>query len=181
VPSVRGDEPAWRRTPTGKAAEHTVSVAGEAVHRRPLACAPVRWLYVPRVSAREHPGAHRLLPERPSRVDPSVGCRTVAQRDAVLDAPFPVYLFYPTRAPARPERLGPYELSVALDAPPEGGPLPLVVVSHGTGGSPLTHRCSRRTSRGTASWSRSPSTRATTATTPRSTPRSRPSCAARSE
>jgi predicted dienelactone hydrolase len=36
--------------------------------------------------------------------------------------------------------MGPYELTVAMDGPPSGGPWPVVVISHGSGGSPLTHR-----------------------------------------
>ncbi|MFY0568662.1 hypothetical protein ACN28E_33250 [Archangium lansingense] len=43
-------------------------------------------------------------------------------------------------APERLEHFGPYPLSVATDAPVEGERLPLVAISHGTGGSPWTYR-----------------------------------------
>jgi predicted dienelactone hydrolase len=49
-------------------------------------------------------------------------------------------LLYPSGAPERPERVGPYTLDVALDAPVAGEALPLVVVSHGGGGSHLAYR-----------------------------------------
>lgn len=49
-------------------------------------------------------------------------------------------MLYPTSTPGRPEPIGPYTLDVALDALIEPGPFPLVLISHGTGGTPLTHR-----------------------------------------
>jgi len=50
----------------------------------------------------------------------------------------PVTLVYPSPEPARLTMLGPFELKVAPDALPQPGPLRLVVMSHGTGGSPLS-------------------------------------------
>ena len=70
----------------------------------------------------------------------NVGCRLIAASDPVRGAAIPIRLLYPTAAPARPERFGPYGLNVAMDAPVAGEHLPLVVVSHGNGGSSLTHR-----------------------------------------
>jgi predicted dienelactone hydrolase len=49
-------------------------------------------------------------------------------------------LLYPTRAPARTQRVGPYEIDMAMNAAAESGPFPLIVISHGGGGFPLTHR-----------------------------------------
>ena len=69
-----------------------------------------------------------------------VGCRTLGIADAALALTFPLLVFYPTGTPSRPEPIGPYTLDVALDAPIESGPFPVVLISHGTGGSPLTHR-----------------------------------------
>ncbi|MET4076765.1 hypothetical protein [Hymenobacter sp. UYCo722] len=69
-----------------------------------------------------------------------VGCRTLEIVDAALGLTFPLLVLYPTSAPDQPESIGPYTLDVALDAPIEPGPLPMVLISHGTGGSPLTHR-----------------------------------------
>jgi len=54
-------------------------------------------------------------------------------------APVAVYLWYPSEAAAKPLRLGPYEQAVAVDGPIAGASLPLVLISHGTGGSALTH------------------------------------------
>lgn len=49
-------------------------------------------------------------------------------------------LFYPAAAEPRAERFGPYSVEVALDAEPMGDGLPLVVFSHGSGGTPLVYR-----------------------------------------
>jgi predicted dienelactone hydrolase len=49
----------------------------------------------------------------------------------------PVTLVYPTAATARPTAYGPFTLEVAVDAPPKPGRHRLVVLSHGTAGSPL--------------------------------------------
>ncbi|MDI4635787.1 dienelactone hydrolase [Pelomonas sp. V22] len=51
----------------------------------------------------------------------------------------PVTLFYPTDAAGRPERrlFGSFE--IAVDAPPRAGNGRLVVISHGSGGSPWVH------------------------------------------
>lgn len=70
----------------------------------------------------------------------NAGCRDVDLTDAVQGERIPLRLLYPTRAPSRVERLGPYPVDIALDATPEGERLPLVVISHGTGGSPLVYR-----------------------------------------
>ena len=69
-----------------------------------------------------------------------VGCRTLGITDAALGLTFPLLVLYPTGTPGRPEPIGPYTLEVALDAPCASGPFPLVLLSHGTGGTPLTHR-----------------------------------------
>jgi predicted dienelactone hydrolase len=50
----------------------------------------------------------------------------------------PVTLVYPTAEPARRLTLGPFELGVAPDAVPRPGRHRLIVMSHGTGGSPIT-------------------------------------------
>jgi predicted dienelactone hydrolase len=63
----------------------------------------------------------------------NVGCRALA-------AQVPLWILYPTRAAAKLEHFGPYPLEVATDAPIEGANLPLVVVSHGNGGSPWPYR-----------------------------------------
>jgi predicted dienelactone hydrolase len=49
-------------------------------------------------------------------------------------------LHYPSPQPSRPTMFGPYELDVSIDAPLAPGRFPLVVISHGSGGSPLLYR-----------------------------------------
>ena len=49
-------------------------------------------------------------------------------------------VLYPATTPGRPETIGLYTLEVALDAPIGAGEFPLVLISHGTGGSPLVYR-----------------------------------------
>lgn len=55
------------------------------------------------------------------------------------DGPLVVGVWYPTAAAALDHQLGPYRQSVALDGLPIGDHLPLVVVSHGNGGSYQNH------------------------------------------
>ncbi len=70
----------------------------------------------------------------------NVGCRNVPVGPSATDPSFAVATFYPTLAPEQPVRLGPYEIDLATDGAPEGEGLPLVVVSHGMGGSPWLYR-----------------------------------------
>ena len=49
----------------------------------------------------------------------------------------PVTLVYPTAAVAQPVAMGPFTIDVAMNAPPTPGVHPLVVMSHGTGGSAI--------------------------------------------
>ena len=51
----------------------------------------------------------------------------------------PVMVWYPTPAAATPQAMGPFRFAAALGAPPSAGRFPLVVISHGTGGSELGH------------------------------------------
>jgi predicted dienelactone hydrolase len=60
-----------------------------------------------------------------------------------LDGPVTVY--YPTAAPDRPMPRGDITLSLAPDAPPIPGNGRLVVISHGSGGSPWVHADLART------------------------------------
>ena len=64
------------------------------------------------------------------------------QRVAVPDSenqPLDVAIWYPSGAPATPQPLGLFRQSVARDGPVSGSGLPLVVISHGTGGSGELH------------------------------------------
>jgi predicted dienelactone hydrolase len=57
-----------------------------------------------------------------------------------FELPFPTLVIYPSNSPEQSQKLGPYELSVAMNAPIATGDFPLVVVSHGSGGTPMSHR-----------------------------------------
>ncbi len=70
----------------------------------------------------------------------TVGCRAVSVHDPVQDARIPTWLLYPTDAGAETVRFGMYSLDVASDAPAVGSEFPLVVISHGTGGTPWAYR-----------------------------------------
>lgn len=56
-----------------------------------------------------------------------------------LDRPIPVSVWYPANAEPRLQPVADYEQAVARDAEVVGGKLPLVVISHGTGGSRYGH------------------------------------------
>lgn len=68
------------------------------------------------------------------------GCRLVQVPAPDLDGTLSMLLLYPTDADAASLRLGPYTIDVAVNAPPARGSWPVVVISHGSGGSHLTHR-----------------------------------------
>jgi predicted dienelactone hydrolase/intracellular septation protein A len=68
----------------------------------------------------------------------AVGFQQLAVPDGD-SAPIAVYVWYPSEAEAKPLRLGPYDQAVAVDGAIAGAHLPLILISHGTGGSALTH------------------------------------------
>ncbi len=74
-------------------------------------------------------------------MSPHVGLRTVDDvDDPVRGVRVPVTLLYPSRTRGEAVRFGPYEIVGARDAAPDGDRMPLVAVSHGTGGSPYVYR-----------------------------------------
>ncbi|HEY3441994.1 MAG TPA: alpha/beta fold hydrolase [Paludibaculum sp.] len=70
----------------------------------------------------------------------AAGLRWVEVPDPPPADPIPLLILYPSNATVQTETLGPYPLSAARNAPVAGGTFPLVVISHGTGGSPLVYR-----------------------------------------
>jgi len=68
------------------------------------------------------------------------GSRLLAVPDAVRGVDVPVWAAYPTLQPAVPASVGGYREDVADDAPPAPGRHPVVIVSHGNGGSHLIYR-----------------------------------------
>jgi dienelactone hydrolase len=51
----------------------------------------------------------------------------------------PLTVFYPTAQAEQPVKKGPFDFSLAVNAQPDPGPHPLVLISHGSGGSPWVH------------------------------------------
>jgi predicted dienelactone hydrolase len=70
----------------------------------------------------------------------SAGCMTAQLVDEATGAIFPMLVMYPSAVPEKTERLGPYSLALAAGAAPIEGKFPLVLISHGTGGSHLAYR-----------------------------------------
>jgi len=73
-------------------------------------------------------------------MESSAGFRRVELIDEYTGMDIPMAVFYPARADEREERVGNYDLRVALDAAPSEGSFPLALISHGSGVSPLVHR-----------------------------------------
>ena len=73
------------------------------------------------------------------RTEHPVGFQVVRATDAD-GRPFPIGVWYPTRAHPRPTTLlGPLLMNVAAGGPIAGSDLPLVVISHGNGGALGSH------------------------------------------
>lgn len=68
-----------------------------------------------------------------------VGFRTISVHDPVTGDTMPGYVFYPSAQAKGVTWRGPYELSGTANAPVVPGKWPLVVISHGHGGSDLGH------------------------------------------
>jgi predicted dienelactone hydrolase len=68
----------------------------------------------------------------------AVGAQQMLARDAD-HAQFPVLIFYPTTDKPRWKWLGTGAVKIAPNGAVDGERLPLVVLSHGTGGTPLSH------------------------------------------
>ncbi|MCB5185704.1 alpha/beta hydrolase [Methylobacillus gramineus] len=69
-----------------------------------------------------------------------VGTRQFQFTDHEAGVSFPVLVMYPTAQPAVSTAFGPYVMDVSPDAPVAQGVYPLVIVSHGSGGSHLLYR-----------------------------------------
>jgi predicted dienelactone hydrolase len=70
---------------------------------------------------------------------PGAGFRALRVADPVGGGTMPGYVFYPSDQAGDGTRVGGYDVNATLDAPPRPGPKPLVVLSHGNGGSALGH------------------------------------------
>jgi predicted dienelactone hydrolase len=70
----------------------------------------------------------------------SVGYELAQVFDEGRDLRIPVLVTYPTSSAEKTEQLGPFSLSVARDAAPLEGAYALVIISHGSGGTSVSHR-----------------------------------------
>jgi predicted dienelactone hydrolase len=68
------------------------------------------------------------------------GLRTASVPDEVGGAQIPLLLMYPASAAEEAQQFGPYTIDAARNAAPVDGPLPLVLISHGTGSSQFVFR-----------------------------------------
>lgn len=68
------------------------------------------------------------------------GCCKVGVCDEQNAITFSTLVMYPTNTASTPVAFGPFSLDVAMDAPIAEGRFPVVMISHGSGGSNLTHR-----------------------------------------
>ena len=68
-----------------------------------------------------------------------VGFSAISVHDPVTGSAMPGYVFYPSAQASGTTWRGPYEVAASLDAPAIAGAKPLVVISHGNGGSDLGH------------------------------------------
>jgi predicted dienelactone hydrolase len=66
----------------------------------------------------------------------NVGIRAVTASDDVQGVRVPLHVWYPTEATPRREMVSVYSFEAARDAPISGERLPVVAISHGTGGTP---------------------------------------------
>ena len=68
------------------------------------------------------------------------GYRQFTLHDPIQQATMPVLVLYPTHEPPSGATLGPYEFEVSPEAPPAAGEFPVVVISHGSGGTHILYR-----------------------------------------
>ncbi|HNY12679.1 MAG TPA: alpha/beta hydrolase [Candidatus Wallbacteria bacterium] len=68
------------------------------------------------------------------------GSKEIQNIDEVKGISFNVMVQYPSNTPSLPTRIGPYTMDVSVNAEIIDGCFPLVVISHGSGGSHLLYR-----------------------------------------
>ena len=69
-----------------------------------------------------------------------VGSKQLIIKDEIKNISFPVLLHYPTFETSKPIAFGPYTMNVSPDAEMIDGQFPLIIISHGNGGSHLLYR-----------------------------------------
>lgn len=68
------------------------------------------------------------------------GFRHFPIHDATQNAAIPTLVFYPTETPESIATLGPYQFEASPEAPVAHGTFPVVVISHGSGGTHILYR-----------------------------------------
>ncbi|TJZ36525.1 alpha/beta hydrolase [Priestia megaterium] len=68
------------------------------------------------------------------------GCQFVDIEDHEHENVLPLLVMYPTYQEEQVEKMGPYTISAAQNAPLSDGSFPLVIISHGDGSTPLAYR-----------------------------------------
>lgn len=69
-----------------------------------------------------------------------VGSKQLVIKDEIKNISFPVLVQYPTTKASLPVSFGPYIMDVSTDADILGSRFPLIIISHGNGGSHLLYR-----------------------------------------
>ncbi|EQA38544.1 alpha/beta hydrolase family protein [Leptospira inadai serovar Lyme str. 10] len=69
-----------------------------------------------------------------------VGSIEIQVKDEIEDISFPVLIQYPTLEPSTVTAFGPYKMDISREARITEGRFPLVIISHGNGGSHLLYR-----------------------------------------
>jgi len=69
-----------------------------------------------------------------------VGSKEISVTDKTLHISYPVLIQYPTSRPSTITAFGPYTMDVSTDAEIIEGHFPLIIISHGNGGSHLLYR-----------------------------------------
>nr|WP_294895577.1 alpha/beta fold hydrolase [uncultured Pedobacter sp.] len=69
-----------------------------------------------------------------------VGSKQLTIKDEIKNISFPVLVHYPTNEVSRPVSFGPYTMNVSPDAEIIDRNFPLIIISHGNGGSHLLYR-----------------------------------------
>jgi len=68
------------------------------------------------------------------------GYQQLSIEDEIQGVSIPTIVLYPTKALSAPTTFGPYTLDVSIDAPFNDGTYPLVILSHGNGGTHIIYR-----------------------------------------
>jgi predicted dienelactone hydrolase len=70
----------------------------------------------------------------------SIGFKKITVDSKQTGEQFPLAVVYPSTSPSKPVSFGPYNMKLAIDGTVANGKFPLVIISHGSGGSHLGHR-----------------------------------------